>query len=299
MAFWDLLFVALVPVLETLLVTLLGFLIATERFNLLRSVESRNYLNNLVFYIFLPALLVADLAETITFDRLVEMWFMMVNILLTFVVGSILSWVLNKIARTPKHLRGLVNGCCAAGNLGNLLLVIVSTVCEGSSSVFGDSSTCSTYGEAYAAVSTVTQIFIWIYLFIIMGESMDQSTENVNTSDPTASEILSAGSLERFPANITESMLTSTDSVSIDNLSVQPESPFDRNGRKGFPIFVELQWIQSYYFWIIGYAIGAISPIRKLMVGDSAPLRVIITSASLMGYVFFISLDDLDLPFCI
>jgi len=31
------------------------------------------------------------------------------------VVGSILGWMLNKIAKTPKHLRGLVNGCCTAG----------------------------------------------------------------------------------------------------------------------------------------------------------------------------------------
>lgn len=42
-------------------------------------------------------------------------WFMVVNILLTFIVGSVLGWMLNKMARTPKHLRGLVSGCCAAG----------------------------------------------------------------------------------------------------------------------------------------------------------------------------------------
>ncbi|XP_061367860.1 protein PIN-LIKES 3-like [Gastrolobium bilobum] len=233
MAFWDLFFVALVPVLETLLVTLLGLLIATERFNLLRRVDARNYLNNLVFYVFTPALLVADLAETITFDRLVEMWFMLVNIFLTFVVGSILGWMLNKIARTPKHLRGLVNGCCTAGNLGNLLLIIVPAVCEESSSPFGDSSTCSTYGEAYASVSTgVSAIFIWTYLYILMGASVDRSTENMNASNATASTIYSTGTPETFPGNITELLLPSANFASTDNVSVQLESPCDRNRRK-------------------------------------------------------------------
>ncbi|KAL2576823.1 hypothetical protein AAZV13_16G095600 [Glycine max] len=304
MKFWDLFFVALMPVLETLLITLLGLLIATQRFNLLRSVEARNYLNNLVFYIFTPALLVADLAETITFNRLVEMWFLLVNIFLTLVVGSILGWMLNKIAKTPKHLRGLVNGCCTAGNLGNMLLIIVPAVCEQSSSIFGDSSTCSTYGQAYAAFSTgVGTVFIWTYLFIVMDTSTDKSTKKEINSD---SVICSAGTLERFPPNITESLLTSTDSVSIDDLSIQPdhELPYDNNGRKT-PILdnitssitkcmgyvkVETVFTPSTIAVIIGFAIGAISPIKKLVVGDSAPFRVIISSASLVGEATIVSM---------
>lgn len=42
-------------------------------------------------------------------------WFMPVNILITFIVGSVLGWILVIITRTPPHLRGLVVGCCAAG----------------------------------------------------------------------------------------------------------------------------------------------------------------------------------------
>ncbi|KAL2333937.1 hypothetical protein Fmac_015150 [Flemingia macrophylla] len=298
MSFWTLFFVALVPVMETLFITLLGLLIATERFRLLRTADARNCLNNLLFYIFTPALLLAELAETITFERLVEMWFLVVNIFLTFLVGSILGWMLNKLARTPEHLRGLVNGCCATGNLGNLLLIIVPAVCEESSGVFGDSSTCSSYGEAYAAISTgIGTAFIWTYLLIIMGPSKDKNTENGNTSDTTTSAIHSVGTLEEHPTNITESLLSSTDSVSIDNLPVQQQSASERNGRKmgifdyiTYPvkecigrIKLEMVFTPSTIAVIIGFAIGAISPIRKLMVGDSAPLRVIISSSSLVG----------------
>lgn len=54
---------------------------------------------------------------------LLHRWFMPVNILLTFVIGSMLAWIVNIIARTPQHLRGLVMGCCAAGTrLSKILL---------------------------------------------------------------------------------------------------------------------------------------------------------------------------------
>lgn len=42
-------------------------------------------------------------------------WFMPINILITFIIGSLLGWILVVITRAPPHLRGLVVGCCAAG----------------------------------------------------------------------------------------------------------------------------------------------------------------------------------------
>lgn len=46
---------------------------------------------------------------------------MPVNILLTFIIGSALGWILVKITRTPKHLHGLVIGCCSAGKCDTVL----------------------------------------------------------------------------------------------------------------------------------------------------------------------------------
>lgn len=37
------------------------------------------------------------------------------SILLTYIFGSALGWVLVKVTRAPQHLHGLVIGCCAAG----------------------------------------------------------------------------------------------------------------------------------------------------------------------------------------
>lgn len=42
---------------------------------------------------------------------------MPVNILCAFIVGSALGWILIKITRPAKQLKGLILGCCAAGKI--------------------------------------------------------------------------------------------------------------------------------------------------------------------------------------
>lgn len=178
MGFLDLFVVAMVPVLKVLLITLVGLFLALDRIDLLGS-TARPYLNNLIFYVFSPALVSSQLAGTITLQSLASLWFMPVNILLTFIIGSVLAWILIKITRTPPHLQGLVIGCCSAGNLGNLLLIIVPAVCNESNSPFGDSTVCSSYGMAYASLSmAVGAIYIWTYVYIIMRIYADNSAEN-------------------------------------------------------------------------------------------------------------------------
>lgn len=45
-----------------------------------------------------------------------------------------------------------------AGNLGNLLLIIVPAVCEESNSPFGDKLTCSTNGQGLVSLSMAVNI---------------------------------------------------------------------------------------------------------------------------------------------
>ena len=42
-------------------------------------------------------------------------WFMPFNILITFVIGSALGWLLIKLTGAPQRLKGLILGSCAAG----------------------------------------------------------------------------------------------------------------------------------------------------------------------------------------
>ncbi|XP_065632905.1 protein PIN-LIKES 1 [Quercus suber] len=299
MEFLDLFIVALMPVLKTLLITAVGLLLAIDRIGLLGP-EGRHHLNNIVFFVFTPALMVSNLSETITFSSMVTLWFMPVNILLTFIIGSALAWILVKITRTPKHLHGLVIGCCSAGNLGNLLLIIVPAVCDETNSPFGDSSTCSTYGEAYASLSmAVGAIYIWSYVYMIMRVYANNTIKDVNTHDSTISITLSGESAETFPETCTESLLPSRDCPSSDDHSNQVDVTRTTSEGKvkvtvlnqiiqcikmsAGQINLKMLFAPSTIGVIAGFIIGIVSPIRTLMIGDNAPLRVIISSASLLG----------------
>ncbi|KAK8643315.1 hypothetical protein V6N13_012618 [Hibiscus sabdariffa] len=194
MGFLDLLVVALMPVLKVLLVTAVGLFLRIEKINLLGP-EAANYLNKIVFYLFSPALLVSNLAQTITYKSLVTLWFMPLNVLLTFLVGSALGWILIKITKTPRHLRGAVIGCCSAGNLGNLLLIVIPAVCEESNSPFSNISTCSTNAEAYASLSmAMGAICTWSYTYPLVSAFAIKNTEQSSIQSSEAAFEPSSGS---------------------------------------------------------------------------------------------------------
>ncbi|KAJ6727833.1 PROTEIN PIN-LIKES 3-LIKE ISOFORM X1 [Salix koriyanagi] len=225
-------------------------------------------MNNLVFYLFSPALVVSQLGETITFQSLRTLWFMPVNILLTFIIGSILAWILIKITKTPPHLQGLVTGCCSAGNLGNLLLIIVPAVCMESNSPFGDSTICSINGTTYASLSmAVGAIYIWTYVYIIMRIYADKSAEDTGTNQ-------SISDSESYNA------LLSRKNSGPSGCSKEDELPLTISEEKSVNKFTEkinlkMVFAPATIAAIFGFIIGIVSPIRKLMIGDSAPLRVI------------------------
>jgi len=51
---------------------------------------------------------------------------MPLNVLLTFIIGSFLGWIVIKITKPPSHLRGIIVGCCAAGNFNIILQKLFS-----------------------------------------------------------------------------------------------------------------------------------------------------------------------------
>ncbi|KAJ4840997.1 hypothetical protein Tsubulata_042853 [Turnera subulata] len=164
----DLFIAALMPVLKVLLITAVGTLLATDRVDILGA-DARKHVNNVTFYVFNPAMVGSNLAKYITFRSMVKLWFMPLNILITFIVGSALGWLVIKITRASNDLRGLVVGCCAAGNLGNLPFIIVPAICKERGSPFGDAETCRAQGLAYVSLSmAVGSIFMWTYTYNMM-----------------------------------------------------------------------------------------------------------------------------------
>ncbi|KAK4840538.1 hypothetical protein QYF36_011315 [Acer negundo] len=278
---------AVMPVLKVLLITALGLFLALDPINLLGP-DSRLSLNKIVFFVFSPSLVLSNLSQTITLQSLLTLWFMPVNILLTFLIGSALAWILIKITRTPPHLQGLIIGCCSAGNLGNLLLIIVPALCEESDSPFGESSVCSTYGNAYASLSmAVGAVYIWTYVYPIMIIYANKSNKNTTINDSTIIIESSGETSDSY----TEALLPSQDHPSSDDYPNQAQLPHTRSSDKMIHCFKILAaklnlkkvFAPSTIAAIVGFIIGIASPIRKILIGDSAPLHVIDTSVSLLG----------------
>ncbi|XP_047176122.1 protein PIN-LIKES 3-like [Vigna umbellata] len=291
----ELLWVASMPVIKILLITAVGLVLALESINLLGK-DARIQVNNLVHYVLYPALVGGNLADTITSENAVLLWFMPVNILITFITGSALGWILVKLTRPPKHLEGLIIGVCSAGNLGNLPVIIIPDICKDKGSPFGDSNVCYEYGMAYASLSmAVGAVYIWIYVYNIMRISASiVPKEEHRTSSFTqeaSGEILDFLSEEEDP-KIPDNMGGDNDAYTLLLSSNQSEEKVKVSisakikdlsgkffGNSNFKAVFSPTTLGS----IIGFIVGVVPLIRKLMIGSDAPLHVIEDSVTMLG----------------
>ncbi|XVF83036.1 hypothetical protein PTKIN_Ptkin16aG0100100 [Pterospermum kingtungense] len=275
---------SLMPVLKVLLVIVVGLFLATDRIDLLGA-EARHHLNNLVFYVFFPALIGCSLADSITVGDLAGLWFMPVNIFVSCIIGSGLGYILLIITRTPRKLWGIVIGCSSAANLGNMLLIILPALCEEKNSPFGHSPTCSADGKAYASLSLAIQaIYVWSVLYFIIRMSANHEVNESNIND----------------AIIVVNTSPSSNGCSEDGLDQADHSPHqtENAGNEKISTFGKFKqslkmvmrskslkklFAPSTIAAIVGFIIGIASPIRKALIGDNASLRVIYSSAELIG----------------
>ncbi|KAE8682031.1 Auxin efflux carrier family protein isoform 1 [Hibiscus syriacus] len=273
MGFLNLFIVALMPVLKVILIAGVGLFIALDRIKLLGPDPNR-HLNNLVFYVLSPALAATSLAETVTFKSFITLWFMPLNLLLAFVFGSLLAWLLIKVTKTPKHVQCIVIGCCSAGNIGNLLLIMIPAVCEESNSPFGDPSVCSSHARPYASLSSaIGAIYIWSYVYGVMRLYINTDTGNGSISETLPK---SCTELVVLPSSNGHSDPTSFDGT-IAKISA-PKKIMQRMKIISGKVDLKKVFAPSAIAAIVGLIIGIASPIRKLLIGNKAPLRVIDSS---------------------
>ncbi|MBA0734867.1 hypothetical protein Gogos_018756 [Gossypium gossypioides] len=167
----DLFVVASMPIMKVLMLTALGSFLALDRIDVMGE-SARKQLNNVVFFVFNPALVSSSLAKTVTFESIVLLWFMPFNILLTFIIGTAMGWLLVKITKAPQHLRGLILSCCAAG--------------MEKGSPFGAPDICHTYGTAYASLSmAIGAIYLWSFVYNVVRVSSAKVNKEVNGDDST------------------------------------------------------------------------------------------------------------------
>ncbi|KAK2999538.1 hypothetical protein RJ639_023328 [Escallonia herrerae] len=305
MGFWTLFEVASIPILEVLIVSVLGAFMATNYLNLLNT-DARKSLNKLVFVVFTPALMIASLAKTVTLEDIISWWFMPINIGITFLIGGTLGWIAVKILKPKPHLEGVVIATCASGNLGNLLLIVVPAICSESGSPFGDSETCASLGLSYASFSmALGGFYIWTYTYHLirssamrykaMTESEELSKEpNASLDADEKTNLLEGESPEGEFQEHVAIVVPSTKYTEVDaenqNIETQEsESELQQENTSWSRLKGILHQILEELLApptvgaIVGFIIGAVPWLRKLIIGDDAPLRVIQDCFELLG----------------
>ncbi|KAH9305691.1 hypothetical protein KI387_010095, partial [Taxus chinensis] len=226
-------------------------------------------------------------------------WYMPVNILLTFLIGALFGWIVVKLTRTPRHLSGLVVGNCCAGNLGNLLLIIVPALCEQNGSPFGDVNVCMNYGMAYASFSmAIGAIYIWSIAYnIVRSTSFQIDEDNAEMEYEGYKRIPHKESsnvgLQSSLLQVVHTEVPSSTKEIVCKVSSNSEDFKEEIGKANFIQLVlkkltnglQLKEIMAppTIAAVVGFIIGAIPQTKRLFVGQTAPLQVIQDSIALLG----------------
>ncbi|AEC06634.1 Protein PIN-LIKES 5 [Arabidopsis thaliana] len=276
MGFWSLLEVASMPVIQVLFMSLVGAFMASDRCKLF-PVEARNSMNKVVFVLFAPALMFANLAQTVTLEDIISWWFMPVNMGLTFLIGGLLGWLVVKILKPPPYLEGLIVATCSAGNMGNLPIILVPAICDEDKSPFGNRSVCRTVGLSYASFSmALGGFYIWTYTFrLIKGSAM--KVQAIEESEKIA--IKSSNS--DLEADHKTHLLGAPEDK--ENKVVKEKTGFWRKGVDFLHEILEELLAPPTLGAIIGFIFGAVRWLRNLIIGDDAPLRIVQSTAKLLG----------------
>ncbi|BFG39470.1 hypothetical protein CerSpe_257440 [Prunus speciosa] len=293
MGFWTLLEVACMPTFEVLIISVLGAFMATEYWNLL-PVDARRSMNKVVFVVFTPSLVFASVAKTITFEDIISMWFMIVNVALTFLFGGILGWILVKIVRPKPYQEGLVMAVCSAANLGNLPLILIPAICEEDGNPFGDHSVCKSVGLSYVSFSmALGGFFIWTHSYQLIRTSANkwkalQAIEAAEEASKNPNGDLDAeGETPLLKGEDEEqgSIVVSSNGSGNQEATVADESdvPFSRKVVAFVKQILHELLAPPTVAAIVGFFIGSITFLKKIIIGDSAPLRVIEDSITQLG----------------
>ncbi|XP_021759427.1 protein PIN-LIKES 3-like isoform X1 [Chenopodium quinoa] len=253
---------ASMPILKVLLITAIGSFLALDRVDILGN-DARKHLNKVVFFVFGPALIASNLAKAVTFETFLTLWFMPINIFITYLIGSLLGWILAKVTKVPKHFKGLIIGSCSAGSLGKLPIIIVPAMCNEKGSPFGAVDVCHSYAMAYASLSmALNGIFIWGYTYNVIRISSREIVDEVDQTSPNREPLLPS---------------SQNNQSSLSSKVQQFLTKFPRN------INVKAFLAPSTIGVIIGFMIGMISPLRNLLIGNDAPLHVVQDAAYMLG----------------
>ncbi|MFS8034234.1 putative membrane transport protein [Helianthus anomalus] len=291
MGFWTLFEVASMPTVQVIIVSVIGAIMATDRYDLLSN-DIRRGLNKIVFVAFTPCLIFACLAESVTFQDIISWWFMPLNIGITFLCGGTLGWIAVKLIKPEAHMEGLIIAMCSTGNLGNILLLIIPAICTQNGSPFGNHNTCKVNGLSYSSFSMALGCFyIWTYTYQLIKNSAAKYNAMKEAKDLLKEPNKDLDSDEKTKLLNGDGKSCST-TADPENQNLVYQQLASKDGKKGASSSTLIETLQRLLEEllapptvgaIIGFIFGAVPWLKNLLIGDDAPLRVIQDSITLLG----------------
>ncbi|XP_061375473.1 protein PIN-LIKES 6 isoform X2 [Gastrolobium bilobum] len=191
--------IAVLPIVKVFTMCFLGFLMASKYVNILNA-NGRKLLNGLVFSLLLPCLIFSQLGQAVTLQKMLDWWFIPVNVLLGSISGSLIGFLVASVVRPPYPFFKFTIVHIGIGNIGNVPLVLIAALCRDQSNPFGDSDKCSTDGTAYISFGQwVGAIILYTYVFNMLAPPPEGTFDIDNESILLKSNSKSDGLPEQVP----------------------------------------------------------------------------------------------------
>ncbi|KAG0584887.1 hypothetical protein KC19_3G242800 [Ceratodon purpureus] len=274
----------------------------------------------LVFMVFLPSLIFTRLSEAITSQKLIDWWYMPLNVFLSFAIGASIGLIVVKYTRPTCNLENLTIACCAAGNTGNVPLVLIPGICEEDDNPFGENLSCSLNGVAYVSFGMwMATLLVWTFIYNLMipikiniregstEECKLNNIENLNKSnDIKATNEPSHGQISNYNNNNLSNDATSTTLPQIDDSSNEKNhllqvpnqyvSLFNSIETAPFVATFQNLWMNASNKFslrqvftppttaaVVALIIGCCSPLKSTIIGHHAPLRFLTECLDILG----------------
>ncbi|XVF29757.1 hypothetical protein REPUB_Repub15cG0149700 [Reevesia pubescens] len=267
--------IAVLPIAKVFTMCFLGFLMASKYINILPA-NGRKLLNGLVFSLLLPCLIFSQLGQAITLQKMLEWWFIPVNVVLGAISGSLIGFVVVTLVKPPYPYFKFSIIPIAIGNIGNVPLVLIAALCRDASNPFGDTETCSTQGTAYISFGQwVGAIILYTYVFHMFAPPPEGTFDLEDGNLPLKSPEKDA-SPEYVPLLMQEAAPTDSDNSKKGKIKIFLVFVYEKLKLKQIlqpPIIAS----------ILAMVIGTVPVLKGLIFTSNAPLYFFTDSCNILG----------------
>ncbi|KAH7446861.1 hypothetical protein KP509_01G079400 [Ceratopteris richardii] len=260
---------ALLAMTRIFIICSIGFVLSTKRIGIL-SPAGNKLLNKLVFVLFLPCLIFTELGSVITLQKMLQWWFIPVNVLLAALLGCTIGSIVVLISRPPQQFARLIVVMTGIGNIGNMPLVILSSVCHHVSNFAGDPDECNSESVAYIAFGQwVGAVIVYTFVYHML-----------DPAQQTAAPELEVSSMEDLLED-KEVLLEEEGCVSVNVKWWKIKAMQVKEIAKILHLSDIFQ--PPVIFSILALVTGATPILKSLILEDTAPLSFIAESMQILG----------------